>query len=66
MRRTSSDAGPPLVIEADREALMAFVTMLLSGRQFRLVKIKRGVVAALRRVRFERRSQVRDGKQKSG
>jgi hypothetical protein len=66
MRSTSSDAGDSLVVEEDREALMALVTQLQPGRQFRLVKMKLREAAALRRARVEGRGQMRDGKQKSG
>jgi len=66
MRSTSSDAGGSIVVKEDRENLMAFVTQIQPSRQFRFVKIKRREVAALRRERVKGRSQVRDGKKKSG
>jgi allophanate hydrolase subunit 2 len=45
---------------------MAYMTQIQPGRQFRFIKIKRREVAALRRARDKWRSQVRDGKEKSG
>jgi hypothetical protein len=45
---------------------MVFVTQIQPGRQFRSVKIKRREVAALRRARVKGRSEVRDGREKSG
>jgi hypothetical protein len=41
MRSTSSDAGGFLVVKEDRETLMASVTQIKPGRQFRFLKIKR-------------------------
>jgi hypothetical protein len=66
MRSTSSDAGGSFVVKEGRETLMDFVTQIQTGRQFRFVKIKRRDVAALRGARIKDRSQVRDGREKSG
>jgi hypothetical protein len=47
------------VVKEDRETLMAFVTQIQPGWQFRFVKIQRREVAALRRARVKGRCQVR-------